>query len=938
MRYGVLGPVEVLAAGGARVALGAKQRAILAALLCQPNQAISTGQLIDLAWPRRPPAAVRNSLQVQVYRLRKSLGDERIRHTAAGYTLVVQPDELDARRFEDDAEAGRRAAGAGSIEQATGLWRRALNLWRGEPFAGLEDLALVREEAARLEELRVCVWEEQMDAGLQVGRHHELVPELTRLCASFPLRERFRAQLMLALYRSGRQADALAAYRDGRELIRTECGLEPGHDLQRLETDILRADRALDLVPDRVEVSKDVVPAELPAPSSHFVGREAETALISDLLRRTTDGPVMTAISGVGGVGKSALAVQVANTVAEAFPDGQLYVNLLGATPGVQPLPPEEALDRLLRALGDTADRPAGLAEATARFRTLTAHRKLLLVLDDAIDVTQLRPLVPGGSGCGVLITSRVELPTLDGVTQVRLDVLGDNDGLRLLTALAGSDRVAGAETAALDIVRLCGRLPLAIRIAGARLATRRHWTPRVFAERLSRAHVRLDELEYADLAVRASFTMSLEQLRADRRRVVREAAAVFPLLGLLELPTLTAPVVSALAGLPNDKVADHLDLLVEAQLLRAVDQHHFVMHDLVRLYARELAAQELSESERSAAIQRAMEHYLATSRTALMRAVIDGGSRLLAGLPPDEVTQAGLPLTDKAAALDWLRREDLNLLATIRQASVAPGNGPAIALGLAAAMNGLGVLYQRWPLLLGVNRLALRVADAVGSPREVALAAGDLGRACRLTGRPDEAEHYFQQALRGWQAMADLGHEASVLYSLGALRASAGDLTGALRYHQRALALRRASKDVYGEAHLLHAVGLVEMEQGQFGDALRNFTRSHLLFRRLAIGEDQGMVLTSVGRLHVRRGDSHQALAVFERALALLREAGDRATEAFCLWHLAKARQDLALSGRAEQQAALSLLAELRVLSADEVRDLVQRLTPSVSWPLGNH
>ncbi|WP_328989760.1 tetratricopeptide repeat protein [Kribbella sp. NBC_01245] len=946
MQYAVLGPVEVEGDAG-RIPLGGKQHVVTAALLCRPNQAVSTDVLIDLLWPDDPPATARNSLQVYVYRLRKALGsDSLVSHTAAGYTLLVQPGELDVYRFEEAAAAGRQAMADGMTEDAAKLWQEALDLWRGEAFAGTNELTPIREEAARLEELRLATLEHRFEAELALGRHTRSIPELTALSARHPLRDRFRYQLMLALYRSGRRADALQVYREGRELVRAELGLEPGHDLRRLELDILRGDAALDLpsqrsalqAPPVLPAAREPRPAELPAGIPTFVGRHAELTRISNLLRASRDGDRLTviAINGVGGIGKSSLAVEVARGVAEEFPDGQLYVNLHGATPGVTPLNPDEVLDRLLRAVGDRgAGLPTGTEEATARFRTLTAGRRLLIVLDDAVDAAQVRPLLPGGPGCAVLITSRDVLTALDGATHVRLNALGEAEGVDLLSRLAGVERVGIDTAASLDIVRLCGCLPLAISIAGARLAARDDWTPALFAKRLGRAHRRLDELEHADLAVRASFTLSLDQLRRDVRRGGRSAAALFPLLGLLETPSLSVAVVAALADRPEEEVEDDLDVLVGAQLLQALGPDRFEIHDLVRLYARELAWEELPEADRAAAVRRALHHYLATIRIATGALVYDGASRRRAGLAQEKVTRSGTELTGRPEASAWLGAEVGNLLAITRQAAAAPDDGPEIAIGLAAALNGLGNVRHFWRELVPINQLILEVARTDGRTPVIALAHADLGRSYRLTGQLDDAVANFEAALDRWRRVGDRTQQGHMLFGLGATAAMRGRLDEAVAFHREALEIRREQGDPFGEAHMLHVIAVVLTEQQAFEEALGNQRQSLALFHSLGDAENEGMVLASIAELHHRRGDAARAVPLFERALRLIRSASDQMAEAGCLWRLGTALISLGRPGRDRQREALAILQDLRALTADEVRAILRDPQPGIPRPL---
>jgi DNA-binding SARP family transcriptional activator len=612
----MLGPLEVVTDDGRRLTLnGSGQRLLLAVLLCQPNHVVSTDVLLDVLWDGSPPSGGRNGLQLKVSRLRAALGSRsRIRHEPGGYVLRVAPGELDAGVFEGLASDGRSALACNDFDKAADLLTEALELWRGPALSGLDDVLLLRDEAARLDERRLTVLESRVDADLATGRHVQLVSELTHACLRYPLRERFRGQLMLALYRSGRQAEALQSYQDARKLLLDEFGVEPGPELRQLELAILRRDASLDL-PGRTTLgtSRPVsAPAELPADIASFTGRDDELRRLRTLLDQPRPGvPAVCAIAGAAGVGKSALAIHAAHAVAESFPDGQLYVNLHGATPGVQPLNSYEALRRLLRTLDQLSARlPLDVEEAATRFRTLTAGRRLLIVLDDASGEAQVRPLLPGSPDCAVLLTNRRVLSTLEGAVHVQLGTLAPAEAEQLLARLAGRHRVAAEPHAAAEIVRLCGLLPLAIRAAAARLVARPDRSLAAFAERLGGTRGRLDELEHADLAVRASFVVSLRPLSG---AVVR----LFELFGLLDVPYLDAATLAALAALPRDSVEAALDRLVDAQLVQIAAPGRYAMHELVRLYSRERAEQRLTATERDAAVRRAQPHYLTTTRAA---------------------------------------------------------------------------------------------------------------------------------------------------------------------------------------------------------------------------------------------------------------------------------------------------------------------------------
>jgi Bacterial transcriptional activator domain/NB-ARC domain len=459
---------------------------------------------------------------------------------------------------------------AGRLEAAAEGFRTALALWRGPALAGIAgDGPSVRLSlaATRLEERRRSVLEERLEVDLTLGRHLRLAAELEELTADQPLRERLWALRMLALYRSGRQAEALQVYQCLRKLLVEELGLEPTAAVRELHRQILAADPALEPLPRQPPAvgafaAPVVMPRQLPPDVAAFTGRGQELARLGQLLAASQGGTVVIcAINGTGGIGKSALAIHAAHQLDSRFPDGQLYVNLQGATPGLAPLAPIQALGRLLRTLGlEPAAIPTGIQEASGLLRSLLAARRLLLVLDNARDAAQVRWLLPGGPTCAVLVTSRRMLATLDGVCHLHLDVLPLAEAIALLGRLVGGERVAAEPNAAERLVQLCGRLPLAVRIAAARLAARPTWPLAALAYRLADARRRLDELDAGELAVRTCFQVSHQLLAASPDAVDQHAARAFGLLGLLDTPDFGVAVAARLLDEPQDVAEWALD------------------------------------------------------------------------------------------------------------------------------------------------------------------------------------------------------------------------------------------------------------------------------------------------------------------------------------------------------------------------------------------
>ncbi|MBB6549242.1 AfsR/SARP family transcriptional regulator [Nonomuraea rubra] len=603
MDFKILGPIEVRTSLGRPIALGRrKQRVLLAALLLNTGKAIPSRRMLDWLWGERAPATAESNLYTYISALRKVLGSpSRIEAGSNGYMLRVTPGEVDVTLFEDLAAQGQLALSAGRHDVALERLTRALCLWRGESV--LEELPLpatLRCEAARLERLRATVVDASLEARLALGLHGEVLADLEALTRRDPLNERLRAQLMLALYRCGRRADALTVYQSARMTLAAEIGIDPGPDLVRMHQRILADDPALTPPP---VVAARRTPAELPIGSAAFTGRTTEISRLRTMLITGSGTTAISAITGAAGVGKSALAVHVAHQVAGHFPDGRLYVDLHGSTPGVAPLNPADVLARLLRSLGDGTVAGSGgrfdVDEAAARFRSLTDGRHLLLLLDNARDAAQVRPLLPASPTCRVLVTARRMLTSLDAASHFRLGVMAEDETATLLGRLIGEERVAAEQRAARAIVRLCAGLPLAIRIAAARLIARPGLSLRALADRLAVEDHRLSELQADDQAVRAYFMMSYRSLDA-------ESSRLFRLLSLLGGGAISVAAAAALADRPEPRTADLLDHLVEAQLLESCGHERYRMHDLLCLFARERAREEDTEEDQAQAARRA--------------------------------------------------------------------------------------------------------------------------------------------------------------------------------------------------------------------------------------------------------------------------------------------------------------------------------------------
>ena len=616
MQVRLLGPVDVAADDGPRPVHGLRRMAVLATLALHCGEVVSTGRLADVVWGQAAPVTAVNTLQSHVSFLRHVLGSKAaIRARPPGYVLDLAGDGTDVRLAESLFRQGRQSA-----DPVRGALRlhEALALWRGRPLADLAGLPWMEEQAERLDLLHVQVKQAWFEARLASGEHVALVPELEQMVADRPLDEHLRALLMLALYRSGRQTDALAAFQQMRRTIVAELGADPGRELRDLETAILRQDPALDPPAPAAGPARALprmpVPAQLPPAVAAFAGRGAELASLDALLPAAAQaGPgrdaaaVMVVLSGTAGVGKTALAVHWAHQMAAQFPDGQLYVNLQGFDPDGTVLEPSEAVRGFLEAFGVPAARiPAALAAQAGLFRSLLAGRRVLMVLDNARDAAQVRPLLPGSPGCLAIVTSRDRLAGLvarECAHPLALDLLSAAEARDLLARRLGSGRVDREPAAVDDIIAGCARLPLALTIAAARAATSPGFPLRVYGTELRGAARALDPLPGGDLTtdVRAVFSWSY-------RALSDPAARMFRLVGLHPGPDISLAAAASLAATRPGQARVPLDELTQAHLLAEHTPGRYTCHDLLRAYATEQALAHDSQDARDAAVHRVLD------------------------------------------------------------------------------------------------------------------------------------------------------------------------------------------------------------------------------------------------------------------------------------------------------------------------------------------
>jgi DNA-binding SARP family transcriptional activator/Tfp pilus assembly protein PilF len=896
LQFRILGPLEVWR-GDRLIPVRAKQRVLLAALLLQANRVVGAERLVNQLWGESPPATATATLQTHISQLRKQLqpgppdppADQVIVTRASGYALQVQPEQVDLHAFEQLVGAARQAIAAGDPGAAMELFRQALGLWRGPALGGVALTSpLLSGEVARLEEARLAALEDRIEAELALGRHAQLIGELEALVAEDPLRERLQGLLMVALYRSGRQARALEVFQTARRVLRDELGLEPGRALQRLQHQILTADPALEACaggsPSPGGQPVRAVPAQLPADVGDFTGRTEDLGQLDRLLatRESTTAVVISAIAGTAGVGKTALAIHWAHRIRDRFPDGQLYVNLRGYAPS-PPMQPIEALAALLNALGvPTKEVPAELDQAAGLFRTLLADSRVLVVLDNARDADQVRPLLPGSPDCLVLVTSRDRLSGLlarDGARRLTLDVLTPEEASALLARILGERRVTAEPQPTTELARACAWLPLALRIAAANLANQPRRSIASYVAELESGN-RLAALAVEgdrDTAVRAALDLSYGALAPPVQRL-------FCLLGVAPGPDITVLAAAALSGTGTEQAARLLDGLAGAHLLSEHAPGRYSFHDLLRLYAVQRARDD-PEDARKAAARRLYDWYLHTVDTA---AGLLYPEKLRLPLPrpvtpPGPATSFG----NDTQALAWLDAERPNLVAAIVHAA-EHGPRPAAWL-LADALRGyfwFGSHIVDW---LGAANAALAAAQADGDLPGQAAAQLSLANVNMCQGRYQPAIEHCAEALRLNQQTGWLEGQATALGSLGLVYWELGRLQQAADAYTQALAIGRRTGRLASRATNLNNLGLVYQELGRLAQAADHYSQALELYRQLGARSNEADNLANLGRTYSELGRLDDAIDRLTLALSMHRELGTRRAEAETLRFLAE-------------------------------------------------
>ncbi|MEV6172573.1 BTAD domain-containing putative transcriptional regulator [Streptomyces sp. NPDC051954] len=940
----LLGTVELRDADGASVDLGpAKQRTVLAALLVDAGRWVAVQTVIDRVWGEDVPPQVRPSLYAHIARIRRLLAataqpagagaddvaaGPQLRRGPGGYMLDTAADRVDVHRFRQLVEEARGAECTDA--QRVLMLRQALGWWRGEPLAGLAGAWAERTRESWAQERidAVLAWAE---AEFRTGNHAGVTGALTALAAEYPLVEPLTVALMRALHAAGRGPEALACYTALRKRLAEELGTDPGAEVRQVHQAILRGESASPAAPDLVEPGP-AVPAQLPLEARGFTGRKEELARLDGILAGSSKRPaavVVSAVSGTAGVGKTALAVHWAHRVADRFPDGQLYANLRGFDPSGSAMAPDQAVRGFLDALGAPAQRvPVDLQSRVGLYRSLLAGRRVLVVLDNARDAEQVRPLLPGSPGCLAVVTSRNRLTGLvaaEGAHPIALDLLAPAEARALLAHRLGEDRVAAEPDAVQEIITRCARLPLALGIATARAAAHPGFPLSAVAEELRDSHGSLDAFAGGDLTtdVRAVFSWSYAALAPEQARL-------FALLGLAPGSDIGLPALASLAGLPGPAARAQLRALENLHLVDQYEPGRWRMHDLVRLYAADRGRQDLAPEEQEAALRRLVGFYLHTACGTLRLMPLDDTPPELGDPGPGCRPQR---LTTHAEAVEWLAGELPNVLAAQRLASDRGWRRLVwqFAWSLDQFHGLLGHVHDRvamWQAALA----ALDHDDELGVHMRV---HRRLGHAATHTGSHDEARKHLGHALDLAEQADDHGTQARIHISLAQAYGQQDRLRPALEHSERALRLLQELELPAVKAAALNSVGWYNARLGRYGQARVHCEAALPLARHARHESIEADILDSLGYIAHHTGHHEEAVDHYRLAVARYRGAGSDRWAADTLDRLGHAHRALGGFEQARstwEEAAAMYRDQLRPALAERVQRQLDNLEPSRS------
>jgi DNA-binding SARP family transcriptional activator/tetratricopeptide (TPR) repeat protein len=958
LRVGVLGPVTAWRDEHEIPTGQPRQLAVLGVLAMRANRVVSRGELVDAVWGDQPPASAEGGIYTYVAGLRRVLEPDRPRRASdrprrapaavlvtagGGYMLRLDPECLDSERFEQSLARVRGLRATGDVAGAAAAVDQALALWRGPAFAGVPG-PFAEAERQRLGELRTAAAEERADLLLDQARAVEAAAELTALAAEFPLRERARGLLMIALYRCGRQAEALQVFHDVRDRLAEELGIDPSAELTNIYQQVLAMDPALDGPAEPPKTQPATVsalareapaPAQVPPEAAGFVGRTAELAWLRTMLpARQADQdadqdalvsgePAVAIVTGTAGVGKTTLAIRFARQAAAHFPDGQLYANLRGFDPSGAPAEPEAALRGFFEALGVPATRvPASVEQQTALFRSLLDGKRMLLLLDNAQSTEQVRPLLPASPGCMVLITSRSQLTGLvaaEGARPLPLDLLSTADARELLTHRMGPERVAAEPAAAAELVEQSARLPLALSVTCARAVTRPGAPLADLAAELRDARGRLDALVTDDVTtdLRAVFSWSYQRLSA-------EAARMFRLLGLHPGPDTSAAAAASLAGTTVPAARSALAELTRASLLAEDRDGRFGCHELLRAYAAERAAADETADEREAARCRLLDHYLQTAR--------GGSARLYPGRskvqpPPGKPGVTPETFTSYEAVLQWFGAEN-RVLHAVHAMAAESGRDDCcwvLAWYWSPILQRRGQIREVAGLMRRSLESALRLRDSVA----LAHVHYELGYVSGQLGDYAEGHAHLPRALDLFRMLDDRVNIALAEHGLASLLDQEGRYAEALEHATAALQLRRRFANPAVVAYSENGVGWLYAHLGQYAEALRHCGYALALHRESGSRSGAADTLDSIGYVYVQLADREQALAHYEQALDLYRNIGDAENESRSLIQLGDVHLAAGQPAAARQswQQAVTVLSRIPGAGTSEARERLARL-----------
>jgi DNA-binding SARP family transcriptional activator/tetratricopeptide (TPR) repeat protein len=988
LRVSVLGPVTAWY-GDQELAVGQpRQQAVLGILAMRANRVISRGELVDAVWGQDPPASAEGGVYTYVAGLRRIIEPNRslrgpgrvLVSSGAGYVLHLVPGQPDAVAFEQHLGRARQLRRGGDHGGAVTALNSALALWRGTAFAGVPG-PFAETERSRLSELRSAAGEERADVLLALGRHEEVVPDLTALVADHPLRERMRGLLMIALYRGGRHAEALRVFAEGRRVLAEELGIDPGSDLSRIHQQILTADTALELNPpvtagarpadpagqadahgaarsghnagkapdppasslggenaENPENGEGIpVPAQLPLDVSGFSGRHEELAMLYAMLPAksagsgegrpdeagSADSVPIVVISGTAGIGKTTLAIRFGRQVAKRFPGGQLYAQLRGLDPASTPVAPGEVLRFFLHALGVPPHRiPADTEERAALYRSLLDGKQVLIVLDCARNVAQVRPLLPGSPDCLVIVTSRNEMTGLvaaEGAMPLTLDVLSYAEAHEMLARRLGRHRVAAEPEAAEEIIEACARLPLALSIAVGRAVGRPKRPLAELAAELRDARGRLDALEADDAAtdVRAVLSWSYHQLSP-------AAARMFRLLGVHPGPDISLSAAASLAALTRAQAGAALRELTRSHMVAEHLPARFSFHDLLRAYAVDQAERYDDEPERRAALHRTLDHYLHTAMTATVRFYPHRAPLRMAAPQPGVIPA---DFSAKEQAMAWFDAEAPVLIALITQAHAEGFDVHAwqIPWALSPFFSRRGRLQE----YVASQQIALSAARRLDDQLAQAHAYHLLGQAQAWLNDYDAAEPNARQSLDIFRDLGDRAGEAAVLNGLSIMLERQERYPEALALALDALRMLKAAGHWWAQGTLENTAGWLYAHLGQYDEALTHCQRALGLHRESGYRGGAGDALDSLGFIYRHLGDYTRSREQYGQAVATYREIGDHFHEGQSLAALGEtyaAQGDLAAAQEAWRQS-LAILDRLPHALADEIRAKLEHL-----------